>query len=276
MEKLPKKFVERVVRSLKHYQAVTESQKKRDVSEADTVTVVKDILADLFGYHKYEDLTSEHQIRGTFCDLAIRVDGKIRVLVEVKAAALDLSNHHLRQALNYGANQGIEWIALTNGSEWRLHKVIFSQPIDLEEVARFNLQTVSAQRHDDLKVMFLLAREGMVSDAINTFHQRSQLLNKFMVAQLLLSENVVGMIRRDLRRLFQDLKVSPEQIEELLWNEIHKREVLEGEKVKEAQSRIKKAANKLARAAEKLQLDTGKQTSDSPVINNLAQAASVT
>lgn len=251
MEKLPKKFIERVGRNLKNYQAVTEAQRKRDVSEADTVTVVKDILADIFGYDKYAELTSEHQIRGTFCDLAVRVDGKIRFLVEVKAAALELADNHLRQALNYGANQGIEWLVLTNGLEWQLHKVIFGQPIDKEEVARFSLHQISAQRHDDLQIMYLLAREGVVLDAINTFHQRSQLVNKFMVTQLLLSDNVSTVVRRDLRRLFPDLKVSAEQIQELLWNEVLKREVIEGDKAKEALSRIKRAANRLAKAAAK-------------------------
>ncbi len=177
------------------------------------------------------------KIRGTFCDLAVRVDGKIKLLIEVKAAALELSDNHLRQALNYGANQGIEWLVLTNGTEWQLHKVIFGQPIDKELVAKFSLNTVSAQRQDDLQIMYLLAREGMVSDAMNTFHQRSQLLNKFTVAQMLLSENVMSTVRRDLRRLFPDLKVTSEQVQDLLWNEVLKREVLEGDKVKEAQSR---------------------------------------
>jgi predicted type IV restriction endonuclease len=249
MEKLPKKFVERVSRNLKIFQAVTESQRKRDVSEADTVTVVKDILADIFGYDKYAELTSEHQIRGTFCDLAIRVDGKVRFLIEVKAAALDLSENHLRQALNYGANQGIEWLALTNGRDWQLHKVVFGQPVDREEVTRFNLHDVSPQRQDDLEHMYLLAREGMASDAINSFHRRAQLLNKFTIAQLLVSEATVSMLRRDFRRLFPDVKVSTGQIQDLLWNEVLKREVLEGDKFKEAQSRIKRAANKLAKQA---------------------------
>jgi len=153
--------------------------------------------------------------------------------------------------LNYGANQGVEWLVLTNGIDWQMHKVVFSQPIDREEVARFSLQNVSAHRQEDLQTMYLLAREGVTTDAINTFHQRAQMLNKFTVAQILLSDSVVGVVRRELRKLFPDLKVTFEQIQELLWNEILKREVLEGEKVKEVQSRIKRAANKLARAAAK-------------------------
>ena len=252
MEKLPKKFIERVGRSLKNYQVITDSQRKRDVSEADTVTVVKDILADIFGYDKYAELTSEHAIRGTYCDLAIRIDGKLKFLIEVKAAALNLNENHLRQALNYGANQGVEWLVLTNGIDWQMHKVIFAQPVDREEVARFNLHAISAHRQEDLQTLFLLAREGVTSDAINSFHQRSQLLNKFTVAQVLLSETSIGTVRRELRRLFPDLKVTPEQIHELLWNEILKREVLEGDKLKEAQSRIKRASNKLAKATAKL------------------------
>ena len=253
MHKLPKKFIDRLAKPLKTYQSVTESQRKRDVSEADTVTVVKDILADVFGYDKYSELTSEYQIRGTYCDLAIRVEGKVRFLVEVKASAIELNDSHLRQVLNYGANQGIEWLVLTNGIEWQIHKVIFGQPIDKEEIARFSLHAINGNREEDLQTLYLLAREGLVSDAINTFHQRAQLLNKFTVAQFVTSESVLSTIRREMRRLFPDLKVTSEQLQELIWNEVLKREVVEGDKVKEAQNRIKRAAGRLAKQTGKAQ-----------------------
>jgi len=42
------------------------------VSEADTITLVKDLLSEVLGYDKYAELTSEHSIRGTYCDLAIK------------------------------------------------------------------------------------------------------------------------------------------------------------------------------------------------------------
>lgn len=47
MLKIPKKVVERFAGTLKGYQGVVADIKARDVSEADTVTVVKDILADV-------------------------------------------------------------------------------------------------------------------------------------------------------------------------------------------------------------------------------------
>lgn len=251
MLKIPKKVLDRFSNNLKAFQSVALSHKTRDVSEADTVTLVKDVLADVFGYDKYAELTSEQQIRGTFCDLAVKIDDKIKYLIEVKAAAIELNESHLRQAVNYGANQGIEWIVLTNAVEWRLYRIKFAQPIDFEEVSSFVLTNINPKSEEDQKKLFLLCREGISSDAMGVYHQHTQLLNKFMIAQLVSAEPVIAVIRRELKKLFPELKVEAEQISDIVVNEVLKREVIEGEKVKEAQQKIKKAASKLSRQLEK-------------------------
>ena len=251
MAKLPKKFVDRVAAKLKGYQNIVVSHRTRDVSEADTVTVVKDVLADVFGYDKYSELTSEQQIRGTFCDLAVQIEGKIRFLIEVKSAGSTLSEAHLRQAVNYGAHQGIEWIILTNAVEWRFYRVIFAQPINWEEVTRLCLPDLSARNQGDLERMFLLAREGLPVDAISAFHQHQQMVNQYTVAQLVQSPAALSVIRRELRRLFPEIKVDEADLADILANGVLKREVVDGEKVEEARTRIKKASQKLARADRK-------------------------
>jgi hypothetical protein len=63
----------------------TDATKDRDVSEADTVTIVKDLLAEVFGYDKYAELTGEFAIRGTYCDLA-SVPGHFREADRQEAA----------------------------------------------------------------------------------------------------------------------------------------------------------------------------------------------
>lgn len=251
MIKIPKKVLDRFGSNLKTYQGIAASHKSRDVSEADTVTLVKDVLAYVFGYDKYEELTSEQQIRGTYCDLAVKIEGKIRYLIEVKAAGIELNDSHLRQALNYGANQGIEWIVLTNSINWRLYRIKFGQPIDFEEVSSFNLLNISLKNEDDQRRMFLLCREGISTDAMGLYHQHTQLLNRFTVSQIVLSEAIISTIRRELRRLFPELKVDQEQISDILINEVLKREVIEGDKVTETHQKIKKAAAKLAKQGEK-------------------------
>ena len=251
MLKIPKKVTDRISSNLKTYQNVASSHKSKDVSEADTVTLVKDILAYCFGFDKYQELTSEQQIRGTFCDLAVKIDSKIKYLIEVKAAGVNLNDTHLRQAINYGANQGIEWVVLTNAVEWRLYRIRFGQPVDYEEVSSFNLLEINPKKEDDLKKVFLLCREGISSDAMDTYHQHSQILNKFTIAQILLTEPVVSAVKRELRKLFPEIKVDSEQITDILNNDILKREVIEGDKVKETQQKIRKIATKLAKQTEK-------------------------
>ena len=54
-----------------------------------------------------------------------------------------------------------------------------------------------------------------------------------------------------MRRFFPDLKIEAENIIDLLNNEILKREVLDGDKVKDAQQRIKKAISRNAKAQQK-------------------------
>ena len=57
--KIPKKAHDRLVAGLKRYQPIVRKLRERDISEADTVTVIKDMLTDIFGYDKYTELTSE-------------------------------------------------------------------------------------------------------------------------------------------------------------------------------------------------------------------------
>lgn len=249
MSRLPKKFIDRVNQKLRVFQNIANLQRERDVSEADTVTVVKDILADLMGYDKYQELTSEQQIRGTFCDLAVRLDNKIRILIEVKAAGTDLNSGHLRQAVNYGANQGIEWVVLTNAVEWRVYRIKFGQPIEHEEVTLFKLSDLSSKKDDDLAKLFLLSKEGQANDAMNLFHQNVLVVNRFTIAQIITSDAVVNSIRKEFRRLFSDIKVESTTILDILNQEVLKRDVTEGDKVNEAKQRIKKSEQKIQKSA---------------------------
>lgn len=251
MFKIPKKVQERFSDRIRHFQKIAEQQKAKDVSEADTVTVVKDILAEVFGYDKYQELTSEHQIKGTFCDLAIKIDGKLRLLIEVKAAGVTLNSSHIRQAVSYGVTQGIEWVILTNGINWQVYKIKFGQPPIEEELARFDFLAINAKNEDDMQKIFLLCKEGMTSEALNTYHQVAQLFNKHTVSVILQSEVVLGALRREMRRIFPELKIETAGLADLLVNEIIKRDAIDGEKYKEAETRVKKIIRKLTPAPAK-------------------------
>src|SRR5690606_19817682 len=120
------------------------------------------------------DVTSEYAIRSTFVDLAIKVDNHIAFLIEVKAIGADLKENHLRQAVNYAANQGVEWVVLTNGCVWQAHRVTFGKPIDHELVFELDLLTDSPRDCRFKEIAFLLSKEGMTKAAISRFHAERQ------------------------------------------------------------------------------------------------------
>jgi len=174
MAGIPNRIEARLTVGLKRFQPIIEQAKARDVNEADTVTIVKDLLGDLFGYDKYTEVTSEHAVRGTYCDLAIKLEGHLSFLIEVKAIGLELKDQHVKQAVDYAAHQGVEWALLTNGATWRVYKVVFAQPLQFDLVVEINLLDLSPRNSDHLELLWLLAKEGWQKARIGEFHAQRQ------------------------------------------------------------------------------------------------------
>ncbi|HJQ37468.1 MAG TPA: type I restriction enzyme HsdR N-terminal domain-containing protein [Thermoanaerobaculia bacterium] len=187
MAAIPKRVAERLAAGLKRYQPILDSARARDVNESDTSMIVSDVLADLFGFDKYTEITRELCIRGTYCDLAVRIDQKFRFLLEVKAIGIELKEQHVKQAVDYAANQGIEWVALTNGVNWQVFRVSFGKPIDKELVVDLNLSLLNHKSDDDLAKLFLLSRESIVKSALEEYHDQKQAMSKFVLAAAILS-----------------------------------------------------------------------------------------
>jgi len=86
-------------------------------------------MLGIFWLRQVLEVTSEHAIKGTYCDLAIKIENTLQTLIEVKAIGLELKDNHVKQAGDYAANQGVTWVVLTNGIVWRIYKVTFEKPI---------------------------------------------------------------------------------------------------------------------------------------------------
>jgi hypothetical protein len=247
MATIPNKVRERLVAGVKKYQSILATAKARDVNEADTVTIIKDLLADVFGYEKYSEVTSEYAIRGTFVDLAIKLDGTLQLLIEVKAIGMDLKDAHTKQAVDYAANQGVEWVALTNGDNWHVYRVSFGQPIGQELVFKFDFLSLNVKNANDLETLYLLTKEGFGKSILGEYHAQKQALSRYFIGAMLLTEPVLDVIRRELRRISPDVKIDIEQISDVLTQEVLKRDVLEGDKADEARRKITKVANRALR-----------------------------
>lgn len=247
--KLSKKTNELIKTGVNRYQKIVHTAKAKDVNEADTVSVIKGILEEAFGWDRFSEITSEYAIRGTYCDLAIKVEESIKYLIEVKAAGIELKESHMRQTIQYGASIGMPWVILTNGTQWQIYKIKFEKPLTHDLVADFDFVDLNPNNAESLEVLNILTKEGVEKELREEYYKRIQTLNRFTVGHLLLSAPVVKAVRRELRSMFDGLKVEEEQLGKIIKDEVLKRDLFEGEKAEETKSIIKKYQRRLDRAA---------------------------
>jgi hypothetical protein len=250
MPTVPTRVSERVKSELKKLRPALASAKERDINESDTGLLVAAILSDVLGYNRFLEITSEYAIRGTYCDLAIKLDGKLKLLIEVKAIGIELKDAHLKQAVDYAANQGVDWVVLTNGVVWRGYKVLFAKPIENELVFEINLLTSEPKDPVLIERLYLLSREGVLKQAIGTYHEEKQATSRFMLAALLQTEPVLDVLRREIRRASGGLKVEAAELREMLRSEVIKRDAVEGDAAKAAESRVRRMASRALRQIE--------------------------
>jgi predicted type IV restriction endonuclease len=240
MATIPIKVETRLINGLKKFQSILNNAKTKDINESDTAVIVTDILSELFGFDKYSEITSEYAIKKTFCDLAIKIDSKVRFLIEVKAIGLTLKDEHIKQAVDYGANAGVDWVMLTNGHLWKIYKIIFGKPIENDLVYEFDILNISVKRPDDLELLYYVSKESLGKSVLEDYHMQKQALNKFMIGQIILSDPVIEAIRRTIKKISPEIRISNKDVLAVL-PDVLKREILEGEKVEEAKKKIIKA-----------------------------------
>lgn len=238
--KITKKTEDRIKTSVPKFQKVLGIAKIRDLNESDTVSIITDILAEVFGYDKYLEVTSELAIRGTYCDLAIKIGDKFQYLIECKAIGTDLKEAHLRQAIGYGANKGIQWIILTNGVDWQVYRLRFEQPIAWDLVARFDLSTISLKNERDLERLIIITKEGVEKGAREDLFEKTQCVNRFVAGALILSDAVVSVLKREFKKLAEGISIEDAEVVALLRDGVLRRDLLEGEEAEAAISKVNK------------------------------------
>jgi hypothetical protein len=254
---IPARVAKKISENIKKYQPIIKHLKEKDVNESDTVTVIIDILSDVFGYDKYMDMTSEYAIKGTYCDLAIidRKNGsKIKMIVEIKAIGISLNDNHVKQAVDYGANTGVNYIILTNGECWRLYKIKFGQPIDKELVYEFNILDINAKQTKDMDMLFAISKDGNQEkkSAIDDIYMQSQIKNQFVIGNIILQPEFIGIIKKEVRKIFSDVKITEEEIQSIVRNKVVKNEIIVGEETDKFRKMVEKGRKKIEKIKTKI------------------------
>jgi hypothetical protein len=171
----------------------------RDANEGDTRLLVTDFLCDGLGYDKYEDLTTEYQVKGEFADYGVRIAKQLVAFIEVKRCTTKLGSKHLRQVEMYAVNEGVEWMILTNGQIWQVWHLTSGLPVVLVMALQVDLlgDGSPAQKVDAL---FYLSKEAFKRRLIDDLWRVKAATSAKSLGIAIVSDPVIEQIRKELRR----------------------------------------------------------------------------
>jgi hypothetical protein len=181
-----------------------------ELDESGTRLMINAFLIDVLGYEPIEEIKTEYMIRGTYADYVVQIKGIQHFLVEVKALSLQLSSNHLRQATNYGANEGIEFILLTNGKNFDFYRVIFNKPIEIRKIFSIDLSDMDSFKNS-IEFLEFLHRDSVTNKGLDLLWKKTMALDPEYIAGLLYDSTVTNFVKRYLKKKFK-AKFTDEEI----------------------------------------------------------------
>lgn len=191
--------IESLLTKLKQYKKRYLKKQYSELDESATRLMVNSLLTDVFGFIELEEIKTEYRIRGEYADYIIQLARKKHFVVEVKAIQLDLNEKHLRQSVNYAANEGIEWIILTNGKQVELYKVLFSKPINSRKIFEFDL-SIDADLKKAAEFLIYLTKRSVLKNELCDFWKRFEALEPVQLSKQLYDIEVVRFLKKVLKK----------------------------------------------------------------------------
>ncbi len=173
--------------------------KDENLNEANTRELIIKVFEDVFGYEITTEITLELPIKSKYADIAIKINDKTRLLIEVKAAYIKLNPNHTDQAEWYASHEKeCRWVVLTNGTVWNLYYITCDGPVGNELTFSVDLSA------DDLdKVVTklnLLHKQSIKNNLLEDYLSTHDALSPESIGKLLFTKDVLFHIRRVIRK----------------------------------------------------------------------------
>jgi hypothetical protein len=108
-----------------------------------------------------------------------------------------------------------------------------------------NFLALNPRDEKDQECLFTLAKEGLIRKARDDYYEKVQSVNRYVIGNLIMAEPVLNMVRHELKKLSNGIRIDISEIEEIIRSEVLKREVVEGEQADDARTRVSKFYRKI-------------------------------
>lgn len=197
-------------KSLKKFAPHFVAARDGGMNEADTVLRLCRFFEEVLGYDGLEDISREAQMKNKYVDVCLKVDGRVRLLVEAKAAGLQLRDRHIEQAQAYASQNNYRWVLLTNGIDWHLYHLTFDEGIEYERAFVVSLSTDETLAEAATKLA-LLHKQSVRKGELEEFWEKAAALGPDSICKAVFSESVLMLLRREIRR-DTGLLIDPEDL----------------------------------------------------------------
>lgn len=208
--------LQKLILAIKFYRKQYLDGRTTELDESGTRLMINSFLADVLGYKPLDEIKTEYMIKGTYADYVIQVDKTRHFLVEVKALSFDLSEKHLRQTINYGANEGIEYALLTNGKVFQFYKILFEKPISSRLIFSADISDNTAIKNT-ADYLQHLHRESVIKNKFKPLWNKCEATDPYNVAGIICSATVLNAIKKLIKQ-----KYNEKCGEEAILNAVHK------------------------------------------------------
>ncbi|HEX7846259.1 MAG TPA: type I restriction enzyme HsdR N-terminal domain-containing protein [Chitinophagaceae bacterium] len=192
---------QKLLSSLKVYRKEFLDSGLTELDESGTRLMINRFLSDVLGYRQIEEIKTEYMIKGTYADYVIQVNNTRHFLVEVKALSFELSEKHLRQTVNYGANEGIEYALLTNGRNFEFYKIIFEQPISSRLIFSLDLSDAAGLKNATNYLQYL-HKDSVVRNSFKPLWNKCEATDPYNIAGIICSDPVLQTIKKLIRNKY--------------------------------------------------------------------------
>lgn len=192
--------------------------------EADIVMYLVQFFHEALGYDIFKEISKEYQIKGKYCDIALKMEGEVGILVEAKQPGMRLVKKHIEQAEIYGMKSGIKWVLLTNGCEWKLFHLSYDEAEGIESTQVFSTDLVKSfmeKPNDVVEKFMLLHKRNFMKGELEKYFTKKTMLIPESLAKALFTEDVLKAIRKEVNK-GAEVRVGIEDIEKALKNLLDK------------------------------------------------------
>ncbi len=189
----------KIIDGIRKYARIVSRAKEMGISEADTHDLVRAMLGDMLGYDPFFDVTSEGVLRGPHATFMVLNGTPQQFLIVVQPLTTTPHAAHLLRLSGVNTPNYTSWAILTNGDTWACYRLGVGTGRSPEQVFRVSLsdsQTIEAR----LALFSLLSKEGVHQDSLATHWEQHCVLNPVHLTALLLLEETLQILRRELQR----------------------------------------------------------------------------